>query len=86
MTRLNYLINISFCTVVKNKQNCLIYFAFIFGVAHICELHATSHVLFKQIRWLLLSQIASLPPTLHSIRDECLYSIFVLCSLTWRFK
>jgi len=53
MTRVNYWINISFRNLVKNKQNCLIYLAFIFGVAHVCELHPTSHMLFKQIRWLL---------------------------------
>jgi hypothetical protein len=52
MTRVNYWISMYLRIVVKNTYNCLIYVAFSFGVAHICEMHCTSHMLFKQIRWL----------------------------------
>jgi hypothetical protein len=89
MTRVNYWINIPFHTFVKKTHNCLIYVAFSFGVAHICELHCTSHMLFKQILWLLWTQLASIPTALYdvySVREGWLYSIFVLCSLTWWFK
>lgn len=52
VTRVNYWINISFSTFVKNTYNRLIYVAFSFGVARACEFHCTSHMSFKQIRWL----------------------------------